>query len=70
MAYVDGISEEHDANELMLDEESLQLGLLETVLKASLILASIIAMLYTFLVQLTLNICRMNLRYNDNDRIT
>ena len=59
MAYVDGISEEHDANELMLDEEALQLGLLETVLKASLILALIIAMLYNIPLQITLTICRM-----------
>ena len=59
MAYVDGISEEHDANELMLDEEALQLGLLETVLKASLLLASIIAMLYNIPLQITLNICWM-----------
>ena len=41
ITYVDGIPEEHDTDELMLDEESLQLGLLETVLKALLILANI-----------------------------
>ena len=41
ITYVDGIPEEHETDELMLDEESLQLGLLETVLKALVILANI-----------------------------